>query len=83
MKTIKIRALYFKAVKPASKTITVDDEFFDQIPCGIPESHLAQLLGLSISCDYVYRFQIQYDDKIIYSSRNKADVEYPCDYRPW
>lgn len=37
MKTIQIRALYFKAVTPAMKTIDVDDEFFDQIPCGYPK----------------------------------------------
>lgn len=83
MKTIKIRALYFKAVRPAMKTIEVTDDFFDQIPCGIPESQLAKLVGLSISTDYVRRFQIQYDGRIIYSSPNKADVEYPCDSRPW
>lgn len=82
MKTIQIRALYFKAVTPAMKIIEVDDEFFDQIPCGIPEAQLAQMLGLRCP-DYVRRYQIQYKGKIIYSSVNKSGEEYPIDSRPW
>lgn len=82
MKTIKIRALYFKAIKPAMKTVDVDDDFFDQIPCGISNTQLAQMLGLSCP-EYVRRYQIQCDGKIIYSSPNMALEEYPCDSRPW
>ena len=82
MKTIQIRALYFKAVTPAMKTIEVDDEFFEQIPCGIPEAQLAQMLGLRCH-DYVRRYQIQYGGKIIYSSVNKSGEEYLIDSRPW
>lgn len=82
MKTIKIRALYFKAVKPAMKTVNVDDEFFEQIPCRIPTSQLVHMLRLNCP-EYVRRYQIQYQGKIIYSSPNRAGVEYPCDSRPW
>lgn len=82
MKTIQIRALYFKAVAPAMKSIEVDDGFFDQMPCGIPEAQLAQMLGLRCS-EYVRRYQIQYEGKIIYSSANKSGEEYPVDCRPW
>lgn len=82
MKTIKIRALYFEAVAPAMKTIEVENEFFDQIPCGIPEAHLAQMLGLRCP-EYVRRYQIQYEGKIIYSSVNKSGEEYPIDNIPW
>lgn len=82
MKTIKIRALYFKAVMPAMKTMDVDDDFFEQIPCGIPDSQLAHMLGLR-NPDYVRRHQVQYEGEIIYASPNRADIEYPCDSRPW
>lgn len=82
MKTIQIRALYFKAVTPTMKTIEVDDEFFDQIQCGIPEAQLAKMLGLRCP-DYVRRYQIQYEGKIIYSSVNKSSEEYPIDSRTW
>lgn len=58
MKTIQIRALYFKAVTPAMKSIEVDDDFFDQIPCGIPNTQLAHMLVLSCP-EYVRRYQIQ------------------------
>lgn len=82
MKTIQIRALYFNAVAPTMKSIEVDDGFFDQIPCGIPEAQLAQMLGLRRP-EYVRRYQIQYEDKVIYSSVNKSSEEYPIDSRPW
>lgn len=83
MKTIQIRALYFKAVKPAMKTISVTDEFFDQIPSGVPATLLAQLLDLRCGTEYVRRFQIQYEGEIIYSSPNGSAEEYPCDSKPW
>ncbi|MCM1380200.1 MAG: hypothetical protein NC044_08960 [Prevotella sp.] len=61
------------------KTLQVDDDFFDQITCGIPESQLAQMIGV-VSVDKVRRYQIQYEGKIIYSS---PGPEYPCDKVPW
>ena len=83
MKTIKIRALWHKAVKPKMKEISVTDEFFDQIPCGIPEAQLVQLLGLQSLEEKVRRFQIQYDGEIIWSSPNRSSSNYPCDSCPW
>ena len=82
MKTIQLRALWFKAVASATKTITVDDDFFDQIQCGIPDSQLAKMLGI-YATDKVRRYQIQYEGKIIYSSDNKSSSSYPCDSKPW
>ena len=82
MKTIQIRALYFKAVTPAMKSIEVDDEFFDQIPCGIPEAQLAHMLGLRRP-EYARRYQVQFEGKIISSSVNKSSKEYPIDSCPW
>ena len=64
------------------KSIEVDYEFFDQIPCGIPEAQLAQMLRLRRP-EYVRRYQIQFEGKIIYSSVNKSGEEYPIDCRSW
>lgn len=49
---------------------------------GIPDSQLAHMLGLR-NPDYVRRYQVQYEGEIIYASPNRADIEYPCDSRPW
>lgn len=83
MKTIKLRALWFMACKPKMVEVEVTDEFFDQIPCGIPEEQLSQLLDLHVPLEKVRRFQIQYNGEIIYSSRNKSSLGYPCDKQPW
>lgn len=64
------------------KSVEVDYEFFDQISCGIPEAQLAQMLRLRRP-EYVRRYQIQFEGKIIYSSVNKSGEEYPIDCRSW
>jgi hypothetical protein len=83
MKHIKIRALYFKAVKPAMKELDVDDDLYNALCAGAPDSQILQLLGITHMESSVRRIQIQCDGKLIYNSPNRAAVNYPCDSRPW
>lgn len=80
MKTIQLRALWYKPCTPKMKTVTVDDDFFAQIPDGIPNAQLKQMLDITIYDHNIRRYQIQYEGKIIYSS---PGAEYPCDSVPW
>jgi hypothetical protein len=83
MKHIKVRALYFKAVKPAMKELDVDDDLYNALCDGAPEEQVLQLLGISYMASSVRRIQIQCDGKLIYNSPNRASVSYSCDTRPW
>jgi hypothetical protein len=83
MKHIKIRALYFKAVKPAFRELDVEDDLYLALSNGAPDIQILQLMGIPDMEPYVRRIQIQYDGKLIYNSMNKSKSEYPCDSRPW
>lgn len=80
MKTIQLRALWYKACLPKMKTVEVDDGFFDQIQDGIPTAQLKEMLGIKIDDHHIRRYQIQHEGRIIYSS---PGAEYPCDTMPW
>jgi hypothetical protein len=83
MKHIKIRALYFKAVKPAMKELDVDDELYNTLCDGAPDSQILQILGIPHMASSVRRIQIQCDGKLIYNSPNRASVNYSCDTKLW
>jgi hypothetical protein len=83
MKHIKLRALYFKAVKPTMRELDVDEDLYHALCDGAPDAQLLQLIGIPNMESYVRRIQIQCDGKIVYSSINKSKANYPCDSRPW
>jgi hypothetical protein len=83
MKHIKMRALYFKAVKPAMKELDVDEDLYNALCNGAPDAQLLQIMGIPYMASSVRRIQIQCDGKLIYSSPNRAAVTYACDAQPW
>jgi hypothetical protein len=83
MKHIKIRALYFKAVRPAMKELDVDDEQFNALCDGKHDWDILHLLHVDFMGGSVRRVQVQYDGKIVYSSHNGSVQNYPCDTMPW